>query len=170
MLWRNIEVTRVFWASTIFFVVGIGIGFGIGWKLHDRSVNTQESYDKTNSVDLKKPVDKRSEEWAKHIVVKRLKEAMHDPYSFELVSIRLLEGHESFYNNKNKLKQTDLTQIHILMAKTSDTIPDLRTFRINYRGKNAYGALRLSTTNAAHIRNTAFDMDFVHFFKYRDDE
>jgi len=159
-------VTRVFWVSTIFFV-GIGIGFGIGWKLHERSVNTQETFDKTSSVELKKPVDKTSEEWAKHIVVEKLKESMHDPYSFELVSIRLAE---SVYGNLNKLKQTDLREIRFLGMKGDSTIPDVRIFRINYRGKNAYGALRLSTTMAAHVRNRALDEDFVHFFEYKDDE
>ena len=92
---------------------------------------------------------------------------MHDPYSFELVSIRLLEGSEAAYYTK--LESEDLKTI-LVLGELADDILDVHTFEITYRGKNAYGALRLSTTMAAHARSKLTDSDYVHFFEFKEDE
>ncbi len=149
----------------LIIVVLIGTVVYLQWQVLE--LKKAEMPTGKKSIDIQKPIDKDSVEWAEHVVVERLKEAMHDPYSFELVSIRLLKDAEAVYYTK--LESEDLKNI-LVLQELADNILDVRTFEITYRGKNAYGALRLSTTMAAHTKSKLADFDLVHFFKFKEDE
>lgn len=96
----------------------------------------------------------------KHII-QQLREKMHDPASLEIVNITSVDFYD--YEHLEKLPM----DLRLVMATLSLENP--KVYTIDYRGKNAFGALRLNSIMAAAGKHESIKDFFSSFFFSEDD-
>ena len=100
------------------------------------------------------------------IAIETLKTSMHDPDSFEHISTSYVDTSE--YINEMKLKTTNKdAQFNLIIINKaitqSKSYEPVIIVKLNYRGRNAFGALIVNSTNVAC--GESIDGNFAHLLK-----
>lgn len=98
-------------------------------------------------------------------IIQRLKDKMHDPESLEIVSITSVD----FYADEIFEKMP--FELKLTIAKLQFEAKNLdnpKVYTINYRGKNAFGALRLNSIMAVASETKVKGVFFCLFFSEDD--
>ena len=92
-------------------------------------------------------------------IIQQLRDKMHDPASLEIVNITSVNMLD--YEHFDKLPRD--SRIVLLIMKPKDPKERFKVYTINYRGANAFGALRLNSIIAIAGNDSLTDL-FCYFF------
>lgn len=111
------------------------------------------------SVPIATAETRESTEVEKH-VIEQLKKTMHDPYSFEVISISSVEMQD--YTHFDKFAY-ELRYLWLKTYTPKDPLNPFKAYAIKYRARNAFNALRIASSHAIAGETLLFGM-FCYLF------